>query len=44
MENSLKIINLSKIYHDKYSETLAIKNITLDIYNKNDSKGIAYEE
>ena len=33
-ENVLQIKNLSKIYHDKNSETLAIDNLNLDIKNK----------
>ena len=32
MEKLLSIINLKKNYHDKYSETEAISNISLDIY------------
>ncbi|MBQ8891933.1 MAG: ATP-binding cassette domain-containing protein [Bacilli bacterium] len=31
MKNILQIKNLSKIYHDKYDETLAIDNISFDV-------------
>lgn len=34
MKNILQIKNLSKIYHDKFSETLAIDNLNLEIYDK----------
>ena len=34
MNKILQIVNLSKNYHDKTSETLAINNINLDIYDK----------
>lgn len=34
MEKSLKVINLSKIYHDKISETLAIDNLSFDVNEK----------
>lgn len=34
MTDILKIKNLKKIYHDKYSETLAIKDISLSIKNQ----------
>lgn len=33
-DNILEIKNLSKIYHDKNSETLALDNISLDIKDK----------
>ena len=34
MEKSLKVINLSKIYHDKNSETLAIDNLNFDVFDR----------
>ena len=34
MENILEVHNLSKIYHDKYGETLAIDNINFDLKDK----------
>ena len=34
MKNALKIINLSKIYHDKSDETVSIDNISFDILEK----------
>ena len=33
MEKSLKITNLSKIYHDNSSETLAIDNLNFDVFD-----------
>ena len=33
MEKSLKVINLSKIYHDESSETLAIDNLNFDVFD-----------
>ncbi len=34
MEKALRIINLSKIYHDKYSETPAIDNLNFSVNEK----------
>ena len=34
MQNALKIINLSKIYHDANGETLAIDNLSFDVKEK----------
>jgi len=34
MKESLKIINLSKIYHDKNGETLAIDNLNFNVKEK----------
>ena len=34
MQDILRIKNLSKVYHDKNSETIAIKDLNLELHDK----------